>query len=66
MPCRGLSGLFFADNRAEAMRAAALCHTCPVEAACGAWADAHRIRFGVWGGRPRGVRRSRREIREAS
>lgn len=37
-----------------------VCDRCPVRAACGAFADEHQIRDGVWGGRWRGPTKKKR------
>lgn len=41
----------------EERQAIALCHTCPMLAACDKWATDNDERWGVWGGRARGPRR---------
>jgi WhiB family redox-sensing transcriptional regulator len=50
-PCRTHDPeLWFADSPADLERAKALCHACPVRAACLAAARARREYSGVWGG----------------
>jgi WhiB family redox-sensing transcriptional regulator len=50
LPCRREPELFFADSPAELRRAKALCHDCPVRAACLAGALHRGEPWGVWGG----------------
>jgi WhiB family redox-sensing transcriptional regulator len=48
--------LFFPNSKRDGFRdrnrAVNICHTCPVQAECGAWAldENHIQRFGIWGG----------------
>jgi len=58
--CKGMTDLFFPAKQEDVDAPKAICHTCPVERQCLAWALAHGEKFGIWGGvSERGRRRMR-------
>jgi WhiB family transcriptional regulator, redox-sensing transcriptional regulator len=50
LPCQTQPLIFFAERYADAERAKALCHDCPVRQACLAGARERAEPWGVWGG----------------
>lgn len=52
--------IFFPEKGGSAREGKAVCQTCPVTAACLAYALRHDERFGIWGGRSE---RERRRLR---
>lgn len=74
LPGAGCAGsdpdLWFSAIPARQAQAAAICHACPVQAACLAWAEAAQVAFGMWGGTRRDrdghvARRARSRARRA-
>lgn len=62
-PCRNVDPeLFFPFDSGSGDEAKAICHTCPVEADCAAWAIATYQEAGIWGGLSPEQRKVRRRL----